>query len=60
MDVRNELSWPVSRYVRSYLVEKQGLPGFLAPLITAMAYPFLATDTFNANKAIVRARKPAA
>ena len=27
--------------------------------LAAVAYPFLATDTFNANKAIVRARKPA-
>ncbi len=26
IDLRNELSWPVGRYVRVYLVEKQGLP----------------------------------
>jgi SAM-dependent methyltransferase len=55
--VRNELSWPVSRYVRVYLLEKQRLPGFLTPLLTPLLYPVLATDFFNGNKSIVSARK---
>jgi 2-polyprenyl-3-methyl-5-hydroxy-6-metoxy-1,4-benzoquinol methylase len=53
----NELSWPVRRYVRIFLCEKQGLPGFLSYLVTPLAYPFLATTLLNANKAIVVARK---
>ncbi len=57
IEVKNELSWPVARYVRTFLLEKQGLPGFIAPVFAPFFYPFLATDTFNANKAIVSARK---
>jgi 2-polyprenyl-3-methyl-5-hydroxy-6-metoxy-1,4-benzoquinol methylase len=57
--VKNELSWPVTKYVRTYLLEKQGLPGFIAPLLSPFFYPLLATDTFNANKSIVSARKVA-
>lgn len=55
--VRNELSWPVSRYVRVYLLQKQRLPGFLAPILTPALYPVLATDFFNGNKSIVSAKK---
>ena len=57
IEVKNELSWPVTRYIRTYLLEKQGLPGFVAPFFTPLFYPLLATDLFNANKAIVSARK---
>ena len=57
VDIRNELSWPVTRYVRVYLLEKQGLPGFLAPILGPLFYPVLATDLLNGNKAIVGARK---
>ena len=57
VDIRNELSWPVTRYVRVYLLEKQGLPGFLAPILGPLFYPVLATDLFNGNKSIVGARK---
>ncbi|HOE65237.1 MAG TPA: class I SAM-dependent methyltransferase [Candidatus Hydrogenedentes bacterium] len=57
IEVKNELSWPVTRYVRVYLLDKQGLPRWLAPLLAPLAHPFLATDAFNANKAIVRAEK---
>jgi len=60
IEVKNELSWPVTRYVRLYLLEKQGLPGFLAPLFVPLVYPFLATNAFNANKSIVSARKSTA
>ena len=56
--VRNELSWSVTSYVRIYLLEKQGLPVSLAPFIAPLAYPLLSTNLFNANKAIVTARKP--
>lgn len=59
IEVKNELSWPVTRYIDIYLLKKQGLPGFLAPLFTPLFYPLLATDMFNANKAIVSARKAA-
>jgi 2-polyprenyl-3-methyl-5-hydroxy-6-metoxy-1,4-benzoquinol methylase len=55
--VKNELSWPLTRYVRTYLLESQGLPSFIAPILTPLFYPLLATDTFNANKSIVSARK---
>jgi ubiquinone/menaquinone biosynthesis C-methylase UbiE len=55
--VKNELSWPVTKYVRVYLLEKLGLPGFLAPVFTPFFYPLLASSSFNANKAIVSAKK---
>jgi len=56
--LRNELSWPVQSYVRVYLCELQNLPRVLAPLLTPVFYPLLATTFFNANKAVVRAQKP--
>ena len=59
IEVRNELSWPLTRYIRIYLLEMQGLPGFLAPLLTPVFFPLLATNFFNANKAIVSAKKQA-
>jgi hypothetical protein len=55
---QNELSWPVSRYVRVYVCAKQNLPMALAPPIAFVLRPLLATDTFNANKGIVSARRP--
>lgn len=54
--VRNELSWPVSKYVRAFLIEKYRLPRWLTPALTPFVYPLLATR-LNANKAIVMARK---
>jgi SAM-dependent methyltransferase len=57
IQVKNELSWPVTKYVKTYLLEKQGLPGFIAPIFVPFFYPLLATNLFNANKAIVSARK---
>lgn len=57
IDVRNELSWPVSLYVRIYLTNKAGLPPGTSKLLSPVFYPFLATDLFNANKSIVTARK---
>jgi 2-polyprenyl-3-methyl-5-hydroxy-6-metoxy-1,4-benzoquinol methylase len=57
IEVLNELSWPVRAYIDIYMVEKQGLPRGLAPIAATLAYPFLATKLFNANKAIVSARK---
>lgn len=57
IEVKNELSWPVSRYVKIYLLEKQGFPGYMAPIFAPIFYPFLATNLLNANKAIVTARK---
>ena len=57
IETKNELSWPVSRYVGVYVLDKHGLPRFLAPVLTPILYPLLATNLLNANKAIVRARK---
>lgn len=59
IQVTNELSWPVARYIRGYLLPKRGLPEFVAPLLAPLFCPFLATNAFNANKAIVFARKAA-
>ena len=58
--IKNELSWPVKRYVEVYLFEKNILSKklqFLSPLLTLMLYPFLSSNFFNANKAIVIAKK---
>jgi SAM-dependent methyltransferase len=57
VEATNERSWPVSRYVRVYLCEKNKLPTFLAPWLTPFFYPWLASEFFNANKAVVWARK---
>lgn len=57
---KNELSWPVKRYVRIYLCEKQGFPPALAHIITPLVAPMIATDVMNPNKGIVTARRPAA
>lgn len=56
--VMNELSWPVSRYVRVFLVDRLRLPRAATPVLTPFFYPLLATDIFNSNKSIVIARKP--
>lgn len=55
---RNELSWPVERYVRVYLCEKQGLPAWLAPAATLVCRGLLRSRVLNANKGVVHARKP--
>lgn len=57
IEVKNELSWPVRKYVETYLLGKLGLPLSMSPLITPFAYPFLRTNLLNSNKAIVKARK---
>jgi hypothetical protein len=57
IEVRNELSWPLAFYIRIYLLKKMRLPGSLAPLLAPLLRPLLATDIFNANKAIVHAIK---
>lgn len=57
IELKNELSWPVRRYVEVYLLRKQGLPTWFAGMITPVVYPFLSTDLFNSNKAVVWARK---
>ena len=55
--VKNELSWPVSRYVRVYLIQKLGLPLFFTKLLTPFFYPLLKSSFLNSNKAIVTAIK---
>ena len=57
IEVRNELSWPVTRYVRVYFCDKLGLPSWMASIFMPLFWPLLATNFFNANKAIVTARK---
>lgn len=56
LECRNELSWPIDRYIRVYVIEKQGLPRWSLGLLSAMAAPIV-KSRFNANKAIVLARK---
>ena len=56
--VRNELSWPLSRYVRHYCCRRLGLPDFTAKLLAPLAAPLIATNLVNPNKGIVAARKP--
>jgi len=58
LEIKNELSWPVGRYVRVYLVDRFNLPGVAGKLFTPFAYPLIATNFFNANKSIVLAKKP--
>ncbi len=53
----NELSWPVSRYLRIYVCDKAGWPDSAAAWLTPLFYPFVATRVFNANKAVGWARK---
>lgn len=56
IEVKNELSWPIIRYIRIYLLEKQRLPSFIALILFPFFYFILATDLFNPNKAIVTAK----
>lgn len=54
----NELSWPLERYVRVYLVEKCGMPKAFGPLIGFLLGPML-RSRLNANKAVLMARSNA-
>jgi SAM-dependent methyltransferase len=54
---KNELSWPVERYVRVYLGDKGGFPRQLLPVVTPAFRILLATDRLNANKGVLTARK---
>lgn len=55
--VKNELSWPVSGYVKVFVCQKFGLPDWLAPILAPLFAPILASQRFNPNKAIVAAKK---
>jgi SAM-dependent methyltransferase len=57
IDVRNELSWPLTRYIKAFVLQRLGLPDRLAPLLVPFLYPVMATNLLNANKAIAVARK---
>ena len=59
MEVKNELSWPVTRYVRVYFCNKLRIPPWIAYIFTPLFWLLLTTDLFNANKAIITARKTA-
>jgi len=56
IEIKNELSWPIIKYVRTYLLGKQGLQSFIALILSPFFYFILPTDLFNANKAIVSAK----
>lgn len=56
IEVKNELSWPIIKYIRTYLIEKQRLLSFIAIILFPFFYFILATDLFNPNKAIVTAK----
>ena len=55
LDTVNELSWPIERYVRVYLVEKAGLPAAFTGIVTGLLAPLL-RSRLNANKAVLVAR----
>ena len=55
--VQNELSWPLDRYIKIYFLERFGLPKFFGKILKPVFNILLATNFFNANKAIVKARK---
>ncbi|MCF8478535.1 MAG: class I SAM-dependent methyltransferase [Pseudolabrys sp.] len=58
LDCINELSRPTASYVRVYLVDKHGLPKWLAPLLVLLLQPAIGSR-LNANKGVLVARKPA-
>lgn len=55
LDIVNELSWPIDRYVRVYLADKAGLPAVLVPHAATLLAPLL-RSRLNANKAVLVAR----
>lgn len=57
MDFKNELSRPVSGYVRVYLTNRLRWPDWTSRLLAPLFYFFIATDFFNPNKAVVCARR---
>lgn len=58
LDCRNELTSPVARYVRVYLIDKRGLPKRWERPLAAMLTPVI-RSRLNANKAVLVARKQA-
>jgi hypothetical protein len=55
LSCQTELSWPMARYLRVYLVDKYGFPAFMVPFIAFLVAPLL-KSTLNVNKGIVWAR----
>lgn len=51
-----EYSWPVSEYIRVYLVEQAGMGRKLIPYMTPVIAAFLSSSFFSSNKMIVTAR----
>lgn len=56
LNIRNELSWPIKKYVQVYACEKNGMPKWLVPLVVPVAYIAVGT-ILNKNKAIFVAEK---
>ena len=55
--VQNELSWPVDRYIKIYFLERFGLPKIFGKILKPIFKIVIATNFFNANKAVVSATK---
>lgn len=55
LSCKNELSWPMARYLQVYLVDKYGFPAFMVPSVALLVAPLL-KSTLNVNKGIVLAR----
>jgi 2-polyprenyl-3-methyl-5-hydroxy-6-metoxy-1,4-benzoquinol methylase len=55
--IKNELSWPVNLYIRIHICKRLNLPEIISYLLTPLLHPLFKSNLFNANKAIVWARK---
>ncbi len=53
VSTENELSWPMSKYVRSFITKNK----LLVPIVTQFMNVFFKTEFFNANKGIVSAKR---
>lgn len=51
----NELSWPVTRYVRVYITDPLRISAKAAPLLAFFLAPLLRSPFLNSNKAIIAA-----
>ena len=53
----NELSWPIRKYVRSFLTGPRDYPDWTSALVAAIAGPIVRSPFLNSNKAIFLARR---
>lgn len=52
----NELSWPVSRYIQTYITSRFDLPDVTTKVLTPFLSTLLKSQYFNSNKAIATAQ----